>query len=133
MSASEQRGFTLLEVLAASALFFVAVAGVFSSFNMAAKMTRHFELETGALHIADGFLEELVLRPRDSADLTPGPHPAAPQRFGDDGEPAATGRYTLTWVVRDGVPQTGLRTIDVVVGWLEGPTPHSIRMATVRE
>ncbi len=128
-----KRGFTLLEVLAASALFFVAVAGVFSSFNVAARLTRHFELETLGLHVADGFLEELVLRPRDSADLSNGDHPGTPALFGDDGEPSPTGRFALTWTVREGLPALGLRTVDVVVTWREGAQPHAVRMSTVRE
>lgn len=128
-----RRGFTLLEVLAASALFFIAVAGVFSSFNVAARLTRHFELETVALHVIDGFLEELVLRPRDSADLAPGPHPTGVLRFGNDGEPNAAGAFRLTWNVVDGSPAPGLRSITAVVDWLEGPTPHTITMTTVRE
>lgn len=126
-----RRGFTLLEVLAASALFFLAVAGVFSAFNVAAQMTRHFELETIALHIADGFTEELVLRPRDSADLRATAHPTL--RFGDDGEPAAAGPFRLTWTVDEDAPVVGLRSIVVVVNWQEGTVTRKVQMATVRE
>lgn len=128
-----KRGFTLLEVLAASVLFFVAVAGVFSAFNVAAQMTRHFELETIALHVADGFTEELVLRPRDSADLSDGPHPATPLRFGFDGEPATSGPFRLTWTVDQDAPVVGLRSIAVVVDWKEGTVTRKVQMATVRE
>lgn len=128
-----KRGFTLLEVLAASALFFLAVAGVFSAFNVASQMTRHFELETIALHVADAFTEELVLRPRDSADLTNGNHPTTPLRFGFDGEPAPAGPFQLTWTVDEDAPVVGLRSITVVVNWQEGTVTRKVQMATVRE
>jgi type IV pilus modification protein PilV len=100
------RGFTLLEVLFALAIFSIgilAIAGMqISSINgnSAARM------QTEATTLAVERLERLSALPYDHADLDP---------YNNNPHQATSGSYTIVWNVIDDVPIPLTKTINITV------------------
>jgi prepilin-type N-terminal cleavage/methylation domain-containing protein len=63
------RGFSLIEVMVASALFLLSVVGVISTANTANGIFAHQRILTQALSVGEFALEELLLRYNAHADL----------------------------------------------------------------
>lgn len=115
------RGFSLIEVVIASALLGIGVAALLTGYRSAASLEAHQERVSTALHVAEGVVEALLLRYRDDPDLaiSTTPHPATPLKFDVAGTPVATaGFYAATWRASAG-PIPGSRKVDVVVTWQE--------------
>ena len=128
----KERGFTLLEVMVAGALFLIGTSAVLSAWHSITSMMELQRRSTDALAVADDTLDDLRLRQRDAADLTVGSH----VRFFDVnrravGSPVPDG-YTVDWVVDENRGLT-FRRVDVTVSWngFDG-RPHSIVFATFR-
>jgi len=126
------RGFTLLEVMVAGALFLIGTSAVMSAWH---SVTSSMELQrrsTDALAVADDTLDDLRLRQRDAADLTVGTH----VRFFDVDRSAVGSAvkdgYTVQWIVGDSSGLT-FRRLDVKVSWkgFDG-RPHTIAFTTFR-
>jgi prepilin-type N-terminal cleavage/methylation domain-containing protein len=111
-------GFTLLEVLIAAVLFAVGITATLSAIDTASGLVEHEGRVTQALHIAEGNIEELLLRPRESADPTPGPHTGRVyDSRGIATSPGVTGAfapvYSTTWTVTTGALSSRLVTLTV--------------------
>jgi prepilin-type N-terminal cleavage/methylation domain-containing protein len=115
------RGFSLIEVVIASALLGIGVAAVVTGYRSAASLEAHQERVSTALHVAEGVVESLLLRYRDDPDIAVSTtsHPSTPLTFDAAGTPVATGGlYAATWRASAG-PVAGSRKLDVVVTWQE--------------
>ena len=126
------RGFTLLEVMVAGALFLIGTSAVLSAWRSVTSLMELQRRSADAVAVADDTLDDLRLRQRDSADLNVGNH----VRFFDVARrpvPAAVvDGYTVQWVVEDSQGLT-FRRLDVTVLW-QGfdRRPHQIVFATFR-
>lgn len=127
-----RRGFSLLEVLVAGAVFIVAATGVVSSWRTVAALNETQQRSGEALTLGEDVLDDLRLVFRDSADLGVGVH----QRFFDSQRaptagPVARG-YTVEWTVVIVSGQT-FKQIDVAVRWTGSDArPHRLPFVTYR-
>ena len=111
-----RHGFTLIEVLVAGAIFVIGTAAVLSSWRSVLVSIEQQRRSADAVAVAEDVLDDLRLRLRDSADLTPGNHT---RFFDDDRRDVAVedaGGYRVDWTVHDSNGET-FRRIEVVVGW----------------
>ncbi|HNT57511.1 MAG TPA: prepilin-type N-terminal cleavage/methylation domain-containing protein [Syntrophales bacterium] len=112
----KNRGFTLIEVLIALFLLAVTLAG-------AAGLTAAI-IRTNALNRQS--TEALILAGDKMEELTSRLYPAVIS--GSD----APSLYGRTWIVDDGVPQEGMKTVTVTVTWSGFGSPRQVSLATVR-
>lgn len=124
------KAFSLIEVMIASALLGIGLAAMMTAFGQATALESHQERVTAALHLAEGQLENLLLRYPDSPDLDVATHP--PLGFTADGTPTTTAPYfNLEWTVSAGpIPRT--RRVQVTVTWTEPRGAQTLSLATHR-
>ena len=100
----ENRGFTLIEVLIAMAIFSIGILAIghlqLISINSNARARMHTE---GYTWVGDR-IERLTTLSYDDDDLTAGNH-----------GPVAEGTYAISWNVQDDTPLTGTKAITVTV------------------
>ena len=105
----ENRGFTLIEVLIAMAIFSIGILAIGSlqliSINSNASARMHTE---GYTWVADR-IEWLATLPYDDDDLTETVTDGVPHG------PVAEGTYAISWTVQDDTPVVGAKTIRVTV------------------
>jgi len=112
------KAFSLIEVMIASAMLGIGVAALLTAYGTASGLGGHQERVTGALHVAEAQMENLLLRFPDSPDLSTG-SAHGPLTFARTGQPTGPAFYTLTWTVAPGpIPRT--RRIEVTGTWAEG-------------
>lgn len=125
------RGFTLIEVMMAGAIFLLVISGVLTSYNIAGRQFRTLEEQSQALHVGDGVVEDLVLAAGAATTLDPAGNPHV-LKYDTEGNVSATGKFTATWNINDNVPVIGLRQIVLKVSWTDEIT-HTITLTTVRQ
>jgi len=108
----ENRGFTLIEVLIAMAIFSIGILAIghlqLISINSNARARMHTE---GYTWMVDR-IEWMTTLPYDDADLTAGDH-----------GPVAEGIYTITWNVQDDTPLAGTKAITIRLTGANPRTP----------
>jgi len=124
------KGFSLIEVMIASSLLGIGLAAMMTAYGQATSLESHQERVTTALHLAEGQLENLLLRYPDSPDLAQTGHTAL--TFAADGTPSPpTPFFRLEWAVMAGpIPRT--RRIMVRVTWNEPRGPQTLDLSTHR-
>lgn len=121
LSPSDERGFTLLEVVVASVIAIIAVVGLAHSFGMGRALVDRFENARDALALVQLRLERLAALNPSHADLSIGVHNAGPIAIND----AMSGNETWTVVwVDDPVDGTG-------GGDLTGPNDYKRATASI--
>ena len=131
MSATK-RGFSLLEVIIAGAVFIVAATGVLSSWRTVTGLNETQQRSGEALTLGEDVLDDLRLAFRDSADLSVGAH----ERFFDRqrapiAAPSPRG-YSVEWTVTV-VPGKTFKKVDLVVRWNGSDArPHRLPFVTYR-
>jgi prepilin-type N-terminal cleavage/methylation domain-containing protein len=144
---SHVRAFSLIEVMAAAAIFGVGLAATFSAFAGGANLFEHQRHTTHGIHLTEGKLEELLIRSATDAELQAGVR-FGPQWFDARGFPApstavcpttTTGlpsalpncRYRVTWRTAPG-GVANVRIVTVETAWNERGTTRSISFSTQR-
>ena len=142
-----RRGSSLIEVMAAAAIFGVGLAATFSAFSGGANLFEHQRHTTHGIHLTEGKLEELLIRTSTDAELQSGPT-FGPEWFDNRGFPAlaaagcpaaTTGvppstpgcRYRVTWsAVPGGI--SNVREVRVQTSWNERGSERSVSFSTQR-
>lgn len=123
----DQRGFGIIEALAAVALF--AVAAVALSATTATSLSANHtsrDVSAASALIYDKIDELRSLNP-DAADMASGKHVDASNPLTATGD--ASGKYTRTWVVTENTPKVGMAQVVVAITWTV-PEPRSIQAVT---
>jgi prepilin-type N-terminal cleavage/methylation domain-containing protein len=94
-----RRGFSLIEVMIAGAMFAVGTAGILSGWFMLNSTIDTLQRSADALVVAEDVLEALRLQPRGGPDLTDGSHARYFTRDRQESEVVVTGGYTVAWEV----------------------------------
>lgn len=127
----QQRGFSLIEVMISGVLFLVTLTGVLVAFHTTTALSSHFEDNTAGVHIAEGVMEELILKTRGDAELADGI--TVTKTYDTLGVPLVGGRFTARWTVVANTPIAGMKQINLDVTWLEETVTHKVSLMTWRE
>ncbi|MCD6569389.1 MAG: prepilin-type N-terminal cleavage/methylation domain-containing protein [Deltaproteobacteria bacterium] len=123
---NSKKGFTLIEVVIAILIFALGIIGVAKMQAEAVKGNSFSMQVTDGLNLAQNQLESLMSLPYIHNSLNNGTH-------NPPGTASGTGcTYTITWVVQDDTPVTGVKQIDVTSSWAEKNVPHSITISFIR-
>jgi prepilin-type N-terminal cleavage/methylation domain-containing protein len=125
-SRRRQRGFSLIEALAAATLLAVTMMALNMTSITLARGTKIADSASVATALGQERLEALRSLPRGHAQHTPGNYDDPDNPLTADGQ--SGGIYTRRWrVSANDLPDFGLRTVVVRVSW-NGPDPHSLRL-----
>jgi prepilin-type N-terminal cleavage/methylation domain-containing protein len=128
-NSTSQNGFTLLEVLVATAIlalislsFALGTAGAVRYNGMAQSFT-------AATTLGHAKIEELTEKATTDPQLTAGSHsdPSSPLNANGTGG----GIYTRTWTVTNDVPVAGLKTVQVQITWTLYGNSHTLNLVMV--
>jgi prepilin-type N-terminal cleavage/methylation domain-containing protein len=144
---TDRHGFSLIEVMAAAAIFGVGLAATFSAFSGGANLFEHQRHTTHGIHLTEGKLEELLIRASTDAELQSGTT-FGPEWFDGRGFPATAGagcptgtagvppgspacRYRVTWSAAPG-GINNVRVVTVQTSWNERGSERSVSFSTQR-
>jgi prepilin-type N-terminal cleavage/methylation domain-containing protein len=139
-----RHGFSMIEVLAAVAIFGVGLAALFTAFGSVAAQLEHQRHLTDGIHLTEAKLEETLLWSSSDAELTIGGS-FGPEWYGPDGMPATgcpttktglpvsttTCRYRVTWGATAGGVEK-VRVVTVTTAWNERGVAHTVSFSTQR-
>lgn len=124
-----RRGFTLIEILIAVAVFTIGVLAVLWVISDSLQESRKQHMRQVATSLAQQKLEEL--RNVSYFDLVGGQEEdeyGAEVLLDEYGQPG--GMFARTWVVAEDSPMQGTKTLEVTVSW-QGETEESISIMTI--
>jgi type IV pilus assembly protein PilV len=110
MLKTEQRGFTLVEVIVALMVTAIGIIGLSIVFPTATRDVGKSGIMSKALELCQEKLEDCHIMAYDAADLDPG------YSHADTLNPI-DGVYTRTWETYPDVPIAGCKRVDVRVTW----------------
>ena len=117
----DQRGFTLIEIIAAVSVFAVVVVGVSPTLLGARKYAELSKNQSIATALAQDKIEEL----RVSSTVSNGSDgPLQPSG-------ASGGIFSRTWTVLANSPVSNVNCVVVTVTWPERPNTSSVRLVTL--
>ena len=143
-----QKGFTLIEVLIAMTVFAIGILGVAAMQLSAIKGNSFASGMTEATTLAQDKMEELIMIAYNNPDLNdidgdgtgglrdplpplPAPPIPDPVAFPADYQ-LTSGPYTLYWNVAVNVPGTGVKTIGIIVTWVENGATKQVTINSVK-
>jgi Tfp pilus assembly protein PilV len=129
----DRRGFSLIETMVASAMFFVGLTAVFATFTTASNLLLHHRNVTRAVAIAESNLEQLIQRYPGDPQIAVGVTPT-PRYYDRDGVLSATpAEFRVTWTVTTFAKLDGIREVTVLVRWYEaGVRERTLQLRTWR-
>jgi len=113
------KGFTLIEILMALAVFSIGILGVASMQILSVNYNGYARRTTEATTIVTELIERTMTLPYDANDLDPANNPRQ----------VTAGIYTVTWNVTDNVDN---KTINMTVSWPERRTTKSIALNYIK-
>jgi len=126
-SRAAQRGFTIIEVLIAMAIFSIGILGVAAMQIASVKGNAAARGVTDIATLAADRLEKLMVLPYNDNDLTAGDHSVGSGNVtlitdgidnnfnGEIDENGETGPLTISWTVVDDMPANNAKTVTVTV------------------
>lgn len=111
------------------ALLGIGMAAVVTTFSALLASSAHQRHVTQALHIAEGTVEELLVRYAEDAELTNGGHVGP--TFTSTGLAGGT-FFQTSWQVEVGVPLPQARQVRVTVTWTERTGVRKLSLVVVR-
>lgn len=118
---TDNRGFTLIEVIIATFILVVALLGTISTTVIVIKSDSLGRMMTTATTLAKDKMESI----KNSAATTAGYDAVA---GGSDTQQTI---YTRTWTVNNNSPMTNMKTVTVTVSWYWGILPRSVVLSTI--
>lgn len=128
-SAFTNRGFSLVEVLIAIAIFAIGILAVAKMQYGSTHNNTAGNITTQATMLAREKLEELKSLPFTDTDLDFGPHDDTDDLIAEKGE--AMSRYTRKWDVSDPGIGSNARQIQVTVSWTRHSQTREIELTSI--
>ncbi len=143
--ASPRRGFSLVEVMAAAAIFGVGLAAIFSAFSGGATHFEHQRHTTHGIHLTEAKLEEILLWSSADPQLLAGTV-FGPAWFDSKGFASSPGcptavagvpvadpkcRYRVTWLSA-AAAINNVRVVTVTTAWQERGQLRTVSFSTQR-
>lgn len=141
----KMRGFSMVEVMAASAIFAGGLAAIFTAFSTSSQQFEHQRHTTHGIHLTEAKMEELLLRVSSDSELVAGTT-FGPEWYDNRGFPAPPGcpsttsglptntpscRYRVTWSsAPGGIAQ--VRNTTVTTSWTERGVLKTVSFSTQR-
>lgn len=122
-----EKGFTLLEVLIAMAIFSVGLLGLASLSVHTITGNASSKRISSATVLAESKVEAFRNMAFDDSDLSAGTHNDPNNPVDEDGN--SGGMYTRSWIVTDNTPFPGIKKAEVAVSWDSGN--HSVSIYTL--
>jgi prepilin-type N-terminal cleavage/methylation domain-containing protein len=113
------RGFTMIEILMALAVFSIGILGVASMQILSVNYNGYARRTTEATTIVSELIERTMTLPYDSNDLDPANNP----------QQVVSGIYTVTWNVTDNVDN---KTVNMTISWPERSVTKSIALSYIK-
>ena len=131
--ARDQRGFSLVEAVVATAIAVIAVIGIAHSFGMGRALITRYEVGRVALGLAQQRMESYAMRPTEEIAITPGDSVA----FVYDGQSVGFESWSVAWV-DDPYDGTGagdtsngpndMKLVTVTVRWGTGNDANNVSL-----
>jgi len=131
---SDQKGFSLLEILIAISILAVGLLALAQMQITSIQGNAFSSRTTDATTFAQDALEQLMALDYTDADLTDGWHPPGSQAQVSATQQAQPGgvTYTLSWDVTENSPIDDVKTIDMTVTWSEGGRQRTLSMQFIK-
>lgn len=124
---ARQRGFSLVEALAAASLLAAIMMGLNMTSISLARGTKTADSFSVATALATERLEIIRAMPLGDPNHAPGSYADADNPLNSDGTPG--GKYNVEWdVSAKDTPTIGLKTVVVSVSWTD-TAPHTLQLA----
>ncbi len=121
-----ERGFSLMEVIVATAIATIAVVGLAYTFGIGRSLINRYEIARAALAAAQNRLETLsVAVPADPALLI-GTHT---NPFTLDGQQIGVEHWDVTLVGATDSSGTDLKLVTVTINWVQGTVQDNIQLS----
>ncbi len=117
-----QSGVGLIEIIVAMVIFGIGISAAMRTLPDSNKATTRARNLSVATNLAQERIESLMGTPLTSADLSAGNHV-------DPRNPLER-HFTRTWTVRDNVPLTGMKRVDVSVVYEGGGEDRTVTLTT---
>lgn len=125
-----QRGFTFLEVIAATVLLGMAIVLSMSATQIITTNEQNVKNFSQAHNIGVTLMEELMAHFATDANLTAGSHTRG---YDMNGRPvAADPKYTAEWIVTYDTPVTKTMSIQVYIRWQDNGRDRVVHFLTYR-
>lgn len=119
-----ERGFSLIEVLIAVFIFCVGVLAMALLLDTSIQNNSSARFISEATEIAQFQMEKLMSTSYNDADLDESLSPYGPN---------AVANYTVSWTVRDNVPMSAMKTINLTVAWNDRGADKSITVDSIKQ
>jgi len=113
------KGFTMIEILMALAIFSIGILGVASMQILSVNYNGYARRTTEATTIVSELIERTMTLPYDANDLDPANNP----------QQVMSGIYTVTWNVTDNVDN---KTINMTISWPERSITKSVALNYIK-
>jgi type IV pilus assembly protein PilV len=121
---SNEKGFTLVEVLIAVSIFAVGLLAVAMMLDTAIQYNSSARSISEATEIAHSQMEQLMNSPYDDASLDEASSPYGPNTIAN---------YNVSWTVRENVPMSAMKTISLSVAWTNRGENKSLTINSLKQ
>ena len=119
-----EKGFSLIEVLIAIFIFSVGALAIAVMLDTAIQYNSSARLISEATEIAQYQIEKLMSASYNDADLDESSSPYGPNTIEN---------YSVSWIVREDVPMSAMKTINLTVAWDDRGANKSISVDFIKQ
>jgi type IV pilus assembly protein PilV len=129
---SDQKGFSLLEILIAITILAIGLLALAELQITAIQGNAFSGRTTDATTLAQDALEQLMTLDYTDADLNDGLHPPGSQAQVSGTQQVQGGNYTISWDVTENSPIADTKTVDMTVTWSDGGRQRTLSMQFIK-